>query len=106
MLVSLAISSLFTRFCSSNSMISQHTEDSSRNMETASENDEVIPARFWDANDIVHKLVMEFTYRFDDVLDAAKLKSSLERLMEIGEWRSLGARFKKNVGSVKIENVV
>jgi hypothetical protein len=79
-------------------MVSQRMEDSSRNMKTASENDEVIPARFWDANDVVHKLVMEFTYRFDDVLDAAKLKSSLERLMEIGEWRSLGARFKKNVG--------
>jgi hypothetical protein len=31
------------------------------------------------------------------VLDAEKLKSSLERLMEIGEWKNLGARFKKNV---------
>ena len=62
----------------------------------------MIPARFWDTNDVIQKLVMEFTYRFDDVLDAEKLKSSLERLMEIGEWKNLGARFKKNVGSVNV----
>jgi hypothetical protein len=105
MLVSLALSSLVARI-SNNSMISQDTKDSSRNMETAHENDEVIPARFWDTNDVFQKLVMEFTYRFDDVLDAEKLKSSLERLLEIGEWKNLGARFKKNVGSVKAGDVV
>lgn len=64
-------------------------------METAQ--DEVIKARFWDGSDMLQKIVMEFTYRFDDVLDVERLKSSLERLLEIGEWKSLGARFKKNV---------
>ncbi|KAM0722813.1 hypothetical protein Q7P37_002255 [Cladosporium fusiforme] len=59
-------------------------------------NDEVIPFRYWDEQDVLQKLVLEFTYRFDDVLDSAKLKASLERLLEIGDWRSLGARFKKN----------
>jgi hypothetical protein len=59
--------------------------------------DEVVPFRFWDEQDVVQKIVMEFSLRFDDVLDAEKLKSSLERLLEIGEWRGLGARFKKNV---------
>ena len=63
--------------------------------------DEVFPARFWDTNDFFKKIVMEFTYRFDDVLDAEKLRSSLERLLEIGEWRNLGARFKENVGPVR-----
>lgn len=53
--------------------------------------------RFWDAQDVMQKLVLEFTYRFDDVLDAEKLKSSLERLLEIGGWRGLGARFRKIV---------
>lgn len=53
--------------------------------------------RFWDAQDVMQKLVLEFTYRFDDVLDAEKLKSSLERLLEIEGWRGLGARFKKIV---------
>lgn len=75
---------------------SQHAEEALRIMETAP--DEVVQARFWDGNDILQEIVMEFTYRFDDVLDAGKLKSSLERLLEIGEWKSLGARFRKNVG--------
>jgi len=74
-------------------------------METAME-DRVIKARFWDGNDVLQKIVMEFTYRFDDVLDAGKLKSSLERLLEIGEWKSLGARLKKNVRLVTPVNIV
>lgn len=40
---------------------------------------------------------MNFIYRFDDVLDEAKLKGSLERLLEIGEWRQLGARIRLRV---------
>jgi hypothetical protein len=83
-----------------NNIPSQHTEASSRNMETTYD-DEVFPARFWDTNDVIQKIVLEFTYRFDDVLDAEELRSSLERLLEIGEWRNLGARFKKNVGPVR-----
>ena len=59
---------------------------------------EVVPFRPWDEQDTVQRIVMEFTYRFDDVLDAQKLKLSLERLLEIGEWRGLGTRCKKNVG--------
>lgn len=59
--------------------------------------DEVVPSRFWDEQDHMQKLVLEFTYRFDDVLDTGKLKSALERLLEIGDWRGLGARFRKNV---------
>jgi hypothetical protein len=83
-----------------NSILPHHAEASSRNMETAPD-DEVFPARFWDTNDVFEKIVIEFTYRFDDVLDAGKLRSSLERLLEIGEWRNLGARFKKNVGPIR-----
>jgi hypothetical protein len=60
---------------------------------------DVVPFRFWDEQDSVQKLVLEFTYRFDDVLDVGKLKSSLERLLEIGEWRGLGARLKKSASS-------
>jgi hypothetical protein len=63
---------------------------------------DVVPFRFWDEQDSMQRLVMEFTYRFDDVLDVQKLKSSLERLLEIGEWRGLGARLKKNASPVFI----
>jgi hypothetical protein len=84
--------------------LSQHAENSSSIMETGA--DEIIKARFWDSNNILEKIVMEFTYRFDDVLDAERLKSSLERLLEIGEWKQLGARLKKNVGSATAADVV
>lgn len=59
--------------------------------------DEVIP--MFSADDKPHNraMVVEFTYRFDDVLDSQKLKSSLERLLELGEWRKLGARVRLNV---------
>lgn len=66
-------------------------------MSAATFDDEVVPLRFWDEQDHMQKLVLEFTYRFDDVLDVGKLKSALERLLEIGDWRGLGARFNKNV---------
>jgi hypothetical protein len=64
---------------------------------------EVVPFRSWDEQDTMQRIVMEFSYRFDDVLDVQKLKSSLERLLEIGEWRGLGTRFKKNVSSSKYQ---
>lgn len=59
--------------------------------------DQVVPFRFLDQIGVLPKIVMEMTYCFDDVLEAEKLKTSLQRLLEIGEWRSLGARFRKNV---------
>lgn len=75
-------------------------------METRTAPDEVYKFRFCDGNDILQKIVMEFTYRFDDLLDASKLKLSLERLLEIGEWKSLGARLKKDVGAVMVATIV
>ena len=71
-----------------------------QDMSAATFDDEVVPLRFWDEQDYMQKLVLEFTYRFDDVLEVGKLKSALERLLEIGDWRGLGARFNKNVSRV------
>lgn len=39
-------------------------------------------------------LVLNWTLRFDDVLDADKLHASLCRLLEIGDWRRLGGRLR------------
>ncbi|KAF9698313.1 hypothetical protein EKO04_003352 [Ascochyta lentis] len=58
--------------------------------------DQVLPLRFWDSNDVFLKLALDFTFRFDDVLDPEKLRSSLERLLQIGDWHQMGARYKKN----------
>jgi hypothetical protein len=44
--------------------------------------------------------VLDFTLRFDDVLDSEKLGAALVRLMELGNWRKLGARLRMNVKDI------
>ena len=60
--------------------------------------DRIIPMYFFDDNYVNRAWVMHFTMRFDDVLDPGRLQSSLARLMELGDWRKLGARVRQNVG--------
>jgi len=45
-------------------------------------------------------MVLDFTLRFDDVLDPEKLSAALVRLMELGNWRKLGARLRMNVNDI------
>jgi hypothetical protein len=59
--------------------------------------DTVIPFHFMDGNTVMQAMVLEFTFRFDDVLEYHQLQSSLERLLEIGDWRKLGARIRMKV---------
>jgi hypothetical protein len=40
---------------------------------------------------------LEFTLHFDHVLDSDRLRCSLQRLLEIGEWKKLGARLRLKV---------
>lgn len=62
--------------------------------------DDVIPVHYFDDSEIFRSLVVEFALRFDDVLDHEKLYNALVRLMEIGNWRKLGARLRLNVLSL------
>ncbi|KAI6784829.1 uncharacterized protein J7T54_007922 [Emericellopsis cladophorae] len=41
-------------------------------------------------------IVVTWTLRFNDVLDADKLHSSLSELLEIGDWRKMGGRMRMN----------
>lgn len=59
--------------------------------------DEVIPAHFLDDSDMFRSMLVEMSLRFDDVLDHEKLRLALVRLMEIGNWRKLGARLRIKV---------
>lgn len=59
--------------------------------------DRILPLRFMDSSEVFTKIALDFTLRFDDVLDPDKLRLSLERLFQIGNWHQLGARYKKNV---------
>jgi hypothetical protein len=59
--------------------------------------DTVIPLHYWDDHEVFRCIVVDFALRFDDVLDHEKLRRALARLMEIGNWRKLGARLRIKV---------
>ncbi|KAJ6084309.1 transcriptional regulator sdnM [Penicillium sp. IBT 16267x] len=40
---------------------------------------------------------VDWLMRFNDVLDAEKLKAALSRLLEIGDWKKLGGRLRRKV---------
>ncbi|KAE8135209.1 hypothetical protein BDV38DRAFT_285042 [Aspergillus pseudotamarii] len=46
-----------------------------------------------------------YLFRFNDVLDAKRLSDSLSRLLEIGDWRKLGGRFRRKADG-RLEIVV
>lgn len=66
----------------------------------ADPSDTVIPLYDFDDNAIYRNVLLYITLRFDEVLDPEKLRHSLERLMEIGDWRKLAARVRKTVPSI------
>lgn len=56
--------------------------------------DEVFPVHYFDDTFVNRKMIMCWTMKFDDVLDPEALRSSLARLLEIGDWRKLGGRLR------------
>lgn len=59
--------------------------------------DTVIPLHELDDTKTNRALCVDFSLRFDDVLDVEKLVGALERLFEKPGWRKLGARLRLNV---------
>lgn len=62
--------------------------------------DTIIPLHHLDDISILRCIVNDFTLRFDDVLDPGKLSAALERLLELGNWRKLGARLRLKVSRI------
>ncbi|KAH7139666.1 hypothetical protein B0J13DRAFT_477930 [Dactylonectria estremocensis] len=58
------------------------------------ETDEIFPVHFFDDTKTYRSMVVTWTLRFDDVLDADKVYDALARLLEIGDWRRLGGRLR------------
>ncbi|KAF4619080.1 hypothetical protein G7Y89_g14770 [Cudoniella acicularis] len=58
--------------------------------------DAIVPVHSLDDTPVFRSMVLEFTLRFDDVLDPLKLRESLAQLLEIGDWKKLGARLRLN----------
>lgn len=59
--------------------------------------DEVIPLRCHDDSKPLRENVFNLSFRFDAVLDVSRLHGSSTRLVEIGDWKILGARLRLNV---------
>ena len=59
--------------------------------------DTIIPLHYWDDLQYTRGICIDLTFRFDDVMDVEKLRISLSRLLEIGDWKKLGARLRMNV---------
>jgi hypothetical protein len=61
------------------------------------ESDEIFPVHFIDQAGIIRSSIINYTFRYNDVLDANKLHNSLNQLLHMGEWRKLGGRLRLNV---------
>lgn len=57
---------------------------------------DIYPVHLMDGAKVNHK-VMGWTMRFNDVLDADILHNSIMTLLDIGDWRKLAGRLKRNV---------
>ncbi|CAH0041721.1 unnamed protein product [Clonostachys rhizophaga] len=62
------------------------------------EGDIVYPTHFMDNKAIFDGMLLASAWQFNDVLDADKLHGSFCRLLEIGDWRKLGGRFRRPPG--------
>jgi hypothetical protein len=72
------------------------------------ESDKVIPLHYFDDGPLWRAFGLYSLFVFDHVLDAEKLRSSLERLACKGGWEKLGARLRYDVSisPFKITNII
>ncbi|KAJ4138541.1 hypothetical protein NW768_002381 [Fusarium equiseti] len=58
--------------------------------------DDIYPTTLFDDTKSMRDMILHWTFHFNDVLDAEKLRLSLARLLEIGDWRKIGGRYRIN----------
>lgn len=63
--------------------------------------DEILPIYDFDSRPQVRDIIIGWTLRFDDILDADKLHVALSRLLEIGDWKKLGGRLRRKVSKYR-----
>ncbi len=59
--------------------------------------DDVFPVHFIDQAGLIRESIINYTFQFNDVLDAEKLHDSLVSLLRIGDWKKLGGRLRLDV---------
>lgn len=67
------------------------------------ETDEVVPLHLLDDLAGYRNTCVIWTLRFDEVLDADKLKDALWEVFEMDGWRKLGGRLHKTVGVLHLQ---
>jgi hypothetical protein len=73
------------------------TSQPQKDISSPMHDDDVYPVHSLDDTKIFRSILMTWTICFNDVLDADKLRVSLSRLLEIGDWRKIGGRLRLNV---------
>lgn len=63
----------------------------------AFEDDDVYPVHTLDDTKTFRSILITWTICFNDALDAERLRSSLSRLLELGDWRKIGGRLRLKV---------
>jgi hypothetical protein len=66
------------------------------------ETDDIYPTHMLDGAEAIKGIVIVWTLRFNDVLDADRLHVTLTKLLEIGDWRKLGGRLRLKVSFLPI----
>ena len=59
--------------------------------------DDVFPVHFIDQAGLIRESIINYTFQFNDVLDAEKLHHSLVNLLGMGDWKKLGGRLRLDV---------
>lgn len=58
--------------------------------------DEIFPTHFIDNTPTIRACIVNYTFRYQAVLDASKLRESLVTLLDVGDWRKLRGRLRAN----------
>ena len=66
------------------------------------ETDNIFPVHFLDQAGIIHAPIINYTFRFNDVLEPGKLHDSLAKLFGMEDWRKLGGRLRKGCERLSI----
>lgn len=64
--------------------------------------DKIVPLHHFDDGPLWRAFILYSLFVLDHVLDAEKLRTSLERLIRKKGWQKLGARLKQNVSSSRV----
>ncbi len=71
----------------------------------AVETDDIYPVHMLDDTNTLRDIIVAWTLRFNDVLEADKLHASLLRLLEIGDWRKIGGRLRLKVSFCRFDRL-